>query len=76
MRVRPNDVHGGVFGPGGGVFLSIQHWLNGVEPHCVARDYTGITMGRDHQSKVLFGKAKSPNGDLKVSDAAKYESET
>ena len=44
IRVRPNDIHGGVFGKGGGVFLSVQHWLNGVTPHCVAADYDGITM--------------------------------
>jgi len=30
IRVHPNDLHGGTFGKGGGVFLSVQHWLNGV----------------------------------------------
>jgi quercetin dioxygenase-like cupin family protein len=56
IRVKPNDKHGGVFGPGGGVFLSVQHWLNKVEPHCVAADYTGTVMGEDHYSKVICGK--------------------
>lgn len=30
IRLRPNDLHGGTFGEGGGLFLSVQHWLNGV----------------------------------------------
>jgi hypothetical protein len=55
IRVRPNDKHGGVFGPEGGVFLSVQEWLNGVEPHCVAADYVGVVMGEDHYKKVKFG---------------------
>lgn len=55
IRVRPDDLHGGVFGPAGGVFMSVQHWLNGVQPHCVAADYSGTVMGLDHASKVIFG---------------------
>lgn len=72
VRVRPNDIHGGTFGEGGGVFLSVQHWLNGVAPHCVAADYSGITMGQDHLSKVVCGEAISkPN--LIAQDAASLE---
>lgn len=55
IRVRPNDPHGGVIGPAGGVFLSVQRWLNGVKPHCVAADYTGPVMGGDHFQKVVSG---------------------
>ncbi len=55
VRVQPNDRHGGIFGPSGGVFLSIQHWLNGVKPHCVAADYSGPVMGPDHLAKVVSG---------------------
>src|SRR5215211_1000667 len=69
IRVRPNDVHGGVFGDGGGVFLSVQHWLNGVKPHCVSADYNGLTMGDDHLSKVEFGEA-SAKRELTAKDAA------
>lgn len=54
-RVRPGDRHGGVFGPAGGVFLSCQHWLNGIAPHCVAADYTGPVMGSHHMEHVKFG---------------------
>jgi len=56
IRVKPNDIHGGIFGPAGGVFLSIQHWLNGVKPHCVAADYSGIVMGAHHMNSVVCGE--------------------
>src|SRR3569833_887532 len=72
IRVRPNDLHGGAFGEGGGVFLSVQHWLNGVKPHCVAADYSGVTMGKDHLSKVVNGKARAKD-ELTSKDAASLE---
>lgn len=56
VRVRPSDKHGGVFGPGGGVFLSVQHWLNGISPHCVAADYSGPVMGANHFAQVKYGE--------------------
>ena len=40
-RVRPQDAHGATVGPAGGAFLSIQHWLNGVEPTSVGLDWEG-----------------------------------
>ena len=55
IRVRPTDLHGGQFGPDGGIFLSSQLWNNAVAPHCVAADYTGAVMGPDHFSKVVCG---------------------
>jgi hypothetical protein len=55
IRVKPNAKHGGVFGAGGGVFLSVQKWLNGVEPHCVASDYVGVCMNKEHYESVVFG---------------------
>jgi hypothetical protein len=74
LRVRPHDKHGGVFGPGGGVFMSVQHWLNGVKPHCVAADYTGTVMGRDHMSRVVCGEAVLKE-TLTAVDAAPNEPE-
>lgn len=41
LRVRPNRWHGATVGPRGGVFLSIQKWLNGVEPSSVGTDWEG-----------------------------------
>lgn len=52
IRVRPTDVHGGMFGPEGAVFFSIQKWLNGVSPHCVGSDYAGKTLGPSHDDYV------------------------
>jgi hypothetical protein len=72
IRVRPNDVHGGVFGKGGGVFLSVQHWLNGVQPHCVSADYDGVTMGEHHLANVVHGQAVAKPA-LTEKDAASLE---
>ena len=41
IRVKPNDVHGGTASEYGGAFLSIQHWLNGVEPSHVNASWAG-----------------------------------
>lgn len=56
-RVRPDSVHGGWADENGGVFLSVQHWLNGVKPHSVALDYSGAVMGPNHLSQVQYGEA-------------------
>ena len=40
IRVHPNSTHGGHFGKRGGCFLSIQKWLNGVEPKFVGDDWS------------------------------------
>ena len=56
MRVGPNDKHGAVVGEGGGVFLAVQHWLNGIAPHSVAGDYDGMAMGEDHSASVVYGE--------------------
>jgi hypothetical protein len=72
IRVYPQDPHGGVAGPSGSCFLSVQHWLNGVAPTCVANDYTGVVMGEDHLSKVTTG-APELKTNLTASDAATLE---
>lgn len=72
IRVRPDDPHGGTFGPAGGVFFSVQHWLHGVEPHSVANDYTGPVMGPDHLAQVKAGEP-TLKGNLSAQDAATNE---
>jgi len=69
IKVRTNDSHGGVFGPSGGVFMSIQHWLNGVKPHSVALDYDGVVADSNHLRDVKHGEAKE-KADLTWKDAA------
>ena len=72
MRVRPDEKHGAVVGEGGGVFIAVQHWLNGIAPHCVSADYDGVTMGEDHLSKVVSGAATAKK-QLSAADAAPLE---
>tara|TARA_B110000977_G_scaffold182306_1_gene243837 strand:+ start:533 stop:1189 length:657 start_codon:yes stop_codon:yes gene_type:complete len=72
IAVETDDLHGGAFGPSGGVFMSIQKWLNGVEPHSVAHDYDGVVMGGDHLDGVMSGDAKV-KVDLTWRDAATLE---
>lgn len=72
VRLRPNVPHGLVIGDGGGVFLAVQQWLNGIAPHCVSEDYDGLTMGPDHLSKVVRGEA-SVKEQLTAADAAPLE---
>lgn len=52
IRVRPTDEHGGIGSSAGGAFLSIQKWLNGVSPTCVAADWHGDPMGPKHEEKI------------------------
>lgn len=72
IRVKPDSLHGGMFGPSGGVFMSVQHWLNGVDPHCVSRDYDGIVMGERHAKSVICG-APILKQNLTVADVARLE---
>ena len=39
IRIRPDTWHSGVTGPKGGVFLSVQQWLNGVAPEFIGHDW-------------------------------------
>lgn len=55
VRVNHNDPHGAVVGPGGGMFFSVQHWLNGVKPSSVGFDWDGRTSSEEHLTKVKFG---------------------
>jgi hypothetical protein len=57
IRVNANDTHGGIIGPEGGVFMSIQHWLNG-EPHRIAHDWNGKAMDDNHMSGIKQGESK------------------
>lgn len=54
LRVKPDDPHGGTFGPKGGAFLSIQHWLNGVKPSSVGNDW-------EYRGEDRAGKSHIPN---------------
>ena len=52
IRVKPNSYHGGLFGPAGGSFLSIQHWLNEIEPKFVGDDW------EDKEGNASYGASE------------------
>jgi len=72
IHIKTNDMHGGSFGPNGGVFMSIQKWAEGVEPHSVAYDYVGVTMGEHHTKGVVTGVPETKK-ELTWKDAASLE---
>ena len=45
--------------------------INNVKPNCVAKDYTGKTMGKHHLSTVTFGDAHF-NEPLEKKDAGAF----
>ena len=52
IRVKPNDLHGGTASKEGGAFISIQHWLNDVEPTHVSSNWNGNSMGKQHSDQA------------------------
>jgi len=52
IRVKPNDIHGGTASKNGGAFISIQHWLNDVDPTHVSSNWSGDSMGKQHSSQA------------------------
>jgi quercetin dioxygenase-like cupin family protein len=53
VRVKPNAWHGGFF-PKGGSFISVQKWLNGVEPKFVGDDWVAHdgSVNYDESTKI------------------------
>ena len=52
IRVKPNDLHGGTASKFGGAFISIQHWLNDVDPTHVSSNWDGASMGSNHADQA------------------------
>ena len=52
IRVKPNDPHGGTASKYGGAFISIQHWLNDVDPTHVSSNWEGNSMGKQHSEQA------------------------
>tara|TARA_R100000995_G_C3407276_1_gene87716 strand:- start:53 stop:583 length:531 start_codon:yes stop_codon:yes gene_type:complete len=52
IRVLPDCPHGGIAGKNGGSFMSVQQWINDVEPTSVGNDWDGVTMGDHHTKQV------------------------
>ena len=52
LRVKPNDLHGGLSSDKGGAFISIQKWLNNINPTHVSKDWNGEILGKKHQKQL------------------------
>ena len=53
VRILPETEHAAKAGPEGGCFLSVQQWLNGVEPTAVGMDWKGGScMGDIHDTQI------------------------
>jgi len=53
VRILPTTEHSAKAGPEGGCFLSVQHWLNGVELSAVGMDWKGgSSMGDNHDTQI------------------------
>lgn len=53
VRILPETEHAAKAGPEGGCFLSVQKWLNGVEPTAVGMDWKGGScMGATHDDQI------------------------
>ena len=53
VRILPSTEHSAKAGTDGGCFLSVQHWLNGVEPSAVGMDWKGGScMGDTHDTQI------------------------
>tara|TARA_R100000789_G_C2933838_1_gene129976 strand:- start:31 stop:573 length:543 start_codon:yes stop_codon:yes gene_type:complete len=64
VRILPETEHSAKAGPEGGCFLSVQQWLNGVEPSAVGMDWKGGScMGDSHDSQITSTEENESNGE-------------
>lgn len=52
IRVYPQSWHGGKFGKRGGCFLSIQKWLNNIEPKFVGDDWVSNDNSKSYKEST------------------------
>lgn len=52
VRLRPTDWHGALAQPQGAALLSVQQWLNGVEPTSVGLDWEGQPTTEGHAQQL------------------------
>ncbi len=57
LRVPPSGVHGGKFGERGGCFISIQKWLNNVQPTFVGDDWVDGVSRKSYYETFNTAKA-------------------
>lgn len=52
LRIKPNELHGGKSSNKGGAFISIQKWLNNINPTHVSKDWQGQPLGDKHKLQL------------------------
>ena len=52
LRIKPNELHGGNALEKGGSFISIQKWLNNINPTHVSKDWNGNILGKKHEKQL------------------------
>ena len=52
LRIKPNELHGGKSSDKGGAFISIQKWLNNINPTHVSKDWQGQPLGDKHKIQL------------------------
>jgi quercetin dioxygenase-like cupin family protein len=52
VLIAPGEGHEAGAGPSGGAFISLQKWLNGVEPTSVELDWEGSSIDDQHHKEL------------------------
>lgn len=58
-RIKPTDWHGASMSAGSGAFLSIQKWLEGVQPTSVGMDWEGKPHAEKQKKERQFEMTKT-----------------
>lgn len=71
LKVYHDDIHGAFMGDDRSIFMSVQHWQNGVKPSTVGENYVGEYNIDDVEGQSTRGK----NAELTWIDAAHNETQ-
>ena len=71
VDVKHDTIHRASFGKRGGRFMSVQKWINSVEPSCVGIDYNGLGVSQK-QSEIDNVSYKE---NMTLLDAAKKDNQ-
>ena len=52
LRIRPNELHSGKASDKGSSFISIQKWINDLNPTHVSKDWHGKSLGSKHEKQL------------------------
>jgi|TARA_B100001996_G_scaffold230020_1_gene177362 hypothetical protein len=79
LRVYHDDIHGAFMGDDRSMFMSVQHWQNGVKPSTVGENYIGAVdgvLGDGYNIDDVEGQStRGKNKSLSFLDAAHKETE-